>query len=127
MSAEADRLTTDPAGDVISPRIQYLEEWIRDCQRYNRAVSVKLIAAEDRIRDLESLLEAKNAKLREIGVKRVRLGATPAEDEYTHTHLVNEAHVADSHTRRSPAAEEVEARMARWAAKDAWRDPEPDE
>jgi hypothetical protein len=63
--APADRLTTDPAGDIISPRIQYLEQWIRDCQHYNRRVAAKLIAAEDRIRDLESLLETKNAKLRE--------------------------------------------------------------
>lgn len=61
----ADRLTTDPAGDVISARIQYLEEWIRDCQRYNQNVSAKLTAAEDRIRDLESLLAAKNAELRQ--------------------------------------------------------------
>lgn len=60
----ADRLTTDPAGDVISARIQYLEEWIRDCQRYNQNVSAKLTAAEDRTRDLESLLAAKNADLR---------------------------------------------------------------
>ena len=64
-----DRLTTDPAGDIISPRVQYLEQWIRDCQHYNRCVSAKLTAAEDRIRDLESLLEAKNDKLREVGVR----------------------------------------------------------
>lgn len=59
-----DRLTTDPAGDIIAPRIQYLEEWIRDCQRYNQNVSAQLTAAQDRIRDLETLVAAKNAELR---------------------------------------------------------------
>lgn len=57
-------IMADPAGDLISPRIQYLEQWIRDCQRYNRNVSAQLTGTYDRIRDLESLLAAKNAELR---------------------------------------------------------------
>ncbi len=57
---------TNPAGDVISPRIQYLEEWIRDCQRHNRNVSALLAKAEGRVRDLQSLVDAKNEELRVI-------------------------------------------------------------
>jgi hypothetical protein len=62
----SERLTADPAGAVIHPRIQYLEQWIRDCQRYNRGVSSQLAAAQDRIRDLESLVATKNAELRRL-------------------------------------------------------------
>ena len=48
------------------PRIQYLEEWIRDCQRYNRTVSADLVAAQHKIKDLETLLAAKNAELHKL-------------------------------------------------------------
>ena len=61
-----ERLTTDPAGDVIHPRIQYLEEWIRDCQRHNRAMGAQLAKVEDEVRDLRSLVALKNEELRQL-------------------------------------------------------------
>lgn len=63
---DCDTIKPDPAGDIISPRIQYLESWIRDCQRHNRVVSALLTKAEDQVRDLRVLVDAKNAELREL-------------------------------------------------------------
>lgn len=60
--AEAMADPADPQAPT-NARLAYLEEWIRDCQRYNRNVDAQYVAAMADAADQRSLVIAKNAKI----------------------------------------------------------------